>query len=76
MTQCILVYSYRLWEHQASQKLRQFYTNLHNVTGRRGRRCKQVFHDLKEKRRYWNLKEDALDFPMGKLDLEGSMDSS
>jgi hypothetical protein len=32
-----------------------------DVTGRRGRRSKQLLDDLKEKRRYWNLKEEALD---------------
>jgi hypothetical protein len=26
-----------------------------------GRRCKQLLDDLKEKRRYWKLKEEALD---------------
>jgi hypothetical protein len=31
------------------------------MTGRRGRRCKQVLDDLKEKRRYWKLKVEALD---------------
>jgi hypothetical protein len=32
------------------------------VTGRRGRRCKQLFDTLlKEKRRYWKLKEEAVD---------------
>jgi hypothetical protein len=31
------------------------------MTGRRGRRCKQLLDDLKEKRRYWILKEEALD---------------
>jgi hypothetical protein len=31
------------------------------MTGRRGRRRKQLLDDLKEKRRYWILKEDALD---------------
>jgi hypothetical protein len=31
------------------------------MTGRRGRRCKQLLDDLKEKRRYWKLKEGALD---------------
>jgi hypothetical protein len=30
------------------------------MTGRRGRR-KQLLDDLKEKRRYWKLKEEALD---------------
>jgi hypothetical protein len=29
--------------------------------GRRGRRCKQLLDDFKETRRYWKLKEDALD---------------
>jgi hypothetical protein len=29
------------------------------MTGRRGRRLKQLLDDLKEKRRYWTLKEEA-----------------
>jgi hypothetical protein len=31
------------------------------MTGRRGRRSKQLLDDLKEKREYWKLKEEALD---------------
>jgi hypothetical protein len=31
------------------------------VTVRRGKRRKQLLDDLKEKRRYWKLKEEALD---------------
>jgi replicative superfamily II helicase len=31
------------------------------ITRRRGRRRKQLLDDLKEKRRYWKLKEEALD---------------
>jgi len=31
------------------------------VTGRRGGRRKQLLDDLKEKRGYWKLKEEALD---------------
>jgi hypothetical protein len=31
------------------------------MTGRRGRRRKQLLDDLKEKRRYWKLKDEALD---------------
>jgi hypothetical protein len=31
------------------------------MTGRRGRRRKQLLDGLKEKRRYWKLKEEALD---------------
>jgi hypothetical protein len=31
------------------------------MTGRRGRRSKQLLDDLKEKKRYWKLKEEALD---------------
>jgi replicative superfamily II helicase len=31
------------------------------MTVRRGRRRKQLLDDLKEKRRYWKLKEEALD---------------
>jgi hypothetical protein len=31
------------------------------VTGRQGRRCKQLLDDLQEKRGYWKWKEEALD---------------
>ena len=31
------------------------------ATGRRGRKSKQLFDDLKEKRVSWKLKEEALD---------------
>jgi hypothetical protein len=31
------------------------------MTGRRGRRHKQLLDDLKEKTRYWKSKEEALD---------------
>jgi hypothetical protein len=31
------------------------------MTGRRGRRRKQLLDDLKEKKRYWKLKKEALD---------------
>jgi hypothetical protein len=31
------------------------------MTGRRKRRRKQLLDDFKEKRRYWKLKEEALD---------------
>jgi hypothetical protein len=32
-----------------------------NTTGRRGRRRKKLLDDLKEKRGYWKLKQEALD---------------
>jgi hypothetical protein len=31
------------------------------MKGKRGRRGKQLMDDLKEKRRHWELKEEALD---------------
>jgi hypothetical protein len=31
------------------------------MTGRRGKRRKQLLDDLKDERRYWKLKEEALD---------------
>jgi hypothetical protein len=31
------------------------------MTGRRGIRRKQLLDDVKEKRRYWKLREEALD---------------
>ena len=41
--------------------------------GRRGRRRKQLLDDVKERRRHWTLKEEAL---CGELALEGAMDLS
>jgi hypothetical protein len=35
------------------------------MTGRRGRRRKQLLDDLEEKRRYWKLKEKDLYSPSG-----------
>jgi hypothetical protein len=34
------------------------------VTGRRGRRRKQLLNELKETRGYWKLKEETLDHPL------------
>jgi len=34
------------------------------VMGRQGKRCKQLLNDLKEKRKYLKLKEEALDHTM------------
>jgi len=31
-------------------------------TGRRGRRRKEILDDFREKKRYWNLKEEARNF--------------
>ena len=31
------------------------------MTQRRGRKCKQLLNDLKERRRHWKLKKEALD---------------
>jgi hypothetical protein len=36
------------------------------MTGRGGRRRKQLLDDLKQKRRYWKLKEEALDCTLWK----------
>jgi hypothetical protein len=46
------------------------------MTGRRGRRRKQLLDDLKGKRSYWKLKEEALDLPCGELALEEATDLS
>jgi hypothetical protein len=37
------------------------------MMGRRGRRRKQLLDDLKEKRRYWKLKEEALDHTLWRI---------
>jgi hypothetical protein len=39
------------------------------MTGRRGRRRKQLLDDLIEKRRYWKLKEEALDRTLWRTDF-------
>jgi hypothetical protein len=44
------------------------------VTGRQGRRRKQLLDGLEKKRGYWKLKEEALD--RGKLALEEAVDVS
>jgi hypothetical protein len=44
------------------------------VTGRRGRRYKQLLDDLKEKRGFCRLKEEALSHTLGELALEEAMD--
>jgi hypothetical protein len=46
------------------------------VTGRRGRRRKQLLYGHKENKGYWKLKEDALDPLCGKLASEEYMDLS
>jgi hypothetical protein len=38
--------------------------------GRGGRRHKQLLYHLKEKRRYWNLKEEALDRSLWRTGFE------
>lgn len=44
------------------------------VLERRGRRCKHLFDDFKAKRKYWKLKEGAVDRKCGGLALEKNMD--
>jgi hypothetical protein len=46
------------------------------MTGRRGRRRKQLLYDLKEKRRYCKLKEDALDRTLWRTGFEKATDLS
>jgi hypothetical protein len=42
------------------------------MTGRQGRRSKQLLNDLKEKRRYWKLKEEAPDRTLWRTSYGGS----
>jgi hypothetical protein len=46
------------------------------MMGRRGRRHKQLLDDLKEKRIYWKLKEEALEAPCGKFAFQEATDLS
>jgi hypothetical protein len=46
------------------------------VTGRRGRRHMKLLDDLKERRGYSHLKEEALDRTSGELALEEALDLS
>jgi hypothetical protein len=46
------------------------------VTGRRGRRRRQLLDDLKERREYFHLKEEALDRTMWRAALEEALDLS
>jgi hypothetical protein len=43
------------------------------VRERQGRRCKQLLGDLKEKRGYWKLKGEALDYTVWRTCLEEVM---
>ena len=46
------------------------------VTGRKGRRRKQLLNDLKEKRGFWKLKDETLVALCGQLALEEAVDLS
>ena len=46
------------------------------VTGRRGRRRRKLLDDLKERRGYCHLKEEALDRTMWRATLEEALDRS
>jgi hypothetical protein len=46
------------------------------MMGRRGKRRKQLLGGLKEKRRYWKLKEEALDRTTWRIALEEAADLS
>jgi hypothetical protein len=46
------------------------------VMGRKGRRHKQVLDDLKEMRRYWQLKDEAVTALSGNLAVQDAMDLS
>jgi hypothetical protein len=46
------------------------------VREKRGRRCKQLLDDVKEKRRYWKLKEEAQDRFYDELAVEEGVDIS
>ena len=46
------------------------------MTRRRGRRCKKLLDDLKERRGYSHLKEEALDRTMWRNVLEEALDLS
>jgi len=47
------------------------------MTGRRGRRRKQLLEDVREKRGYWKLQEEATDRTFyGEIDLEEALGGS
>jgi hypothetical protein len=46
------------------------------LNARGGRRSKQLLDDLEEKRRYWNLKAEALDRILWRTRVEQAMDLS
>jgi hypothetical protein len=46
------------------------------VTGRQGRRRRMLLDELKERRWYSHLKEEALDHPMHRARLEEALDLS
>jgi hypothetical protein len=44
------------------------------MTGRRGRICKQLLEERKDRKRYWKLEEEALYSTEWRTALEGIMD--
>jgi hypothetical protein len=46
------------------------------VKGRRGRRCRKILDDFKERRGYSHLKEEAVDRKMWRLRFERGLDLS
>ena len=44
------------------------------MTGRRGRICKQLLEERKDRKRYWILEEEALYSTEWRTALEGIMD--
>jgi len=46
------------------------------VSGRRGRKRKQILDDLKEKCVYWKLKEETIGRSLWRTQLEGALDLS
>jgi hypothetical protein len=49
------------WEEEEKHVIEEKLEERIEMTGRRGRRRKQLLDELKEKRRYWKLKGEALD---------------
>jgi hypothetical protein len=64
--------SYCLLKHVIERKIE----GRPEVTGRQGRRCKQLLEDLKDRKRYWKLKEAARDSTEWRTALEDIMDLS
>jgi hypothetical protein len=65
------------WKYFPAVAVFEYYQKVGAIfKGRRGERRKQILDNLKERRRYWNLKEESLDHTCEELNVDEHYDLS